>query len=313
MSPDGIVETLCEYTGRYPEEAMRQAIAQREAVVPLLLRKLEALCAPLSDEDDPIDIVLPVYLLAQFRESRAYRPLLTLIAGSDNKADEYLGDTVTMGLSRIIASLYDGDPEPLRQLVLNPLADEYVRTAVIEAFRILHIHKRVSREVVLECLQRAFEDREDEDNGFQWEAWGEAVAVMPLPELEAQARVLFSENRFFDHAESWEQLKAVFQNGEALLIEHNPSTRELIHDAVKETEGWECYRQQAVDLDSESGEDALPPLGEDSDWTAAPDEPVSGAPYVPPPKPLPYIAPLRVGRNDPCPCGSGRKYKKCCG
>ncbi|MFR8275847.1 MAG: SEC-C metal-binding domain-containing protein, partial [Desulfovibrio fairfieldensis] len=21
----------------------------------------------------------------------------------------------------------------------------------------------------------------------------------------------------------------------------------------------------------------------------------------------------RVGRNDPCPCGSGKKYKKCCG
>ncbi|HYR01938.1 MAG TPA: SEC-C metal-binding domain-containing protein, partial [Syntrophobacteria bacterium] len=20
-----------------------------------------------------------------------------------------------------------------------------------------------------------------------------------------------------------------------------------------------------------------------------------------------------VGRNEPCPCGSGRKYKKCCG
>ena len=23
--------------------------------------------------------------------------------------------------------------------------------------------------------------------------------------------------------------------------------------------------------------------------------------------------PLKVGRNDPCPCGSGKKYKKCCG
>jgi preprotein translocase subunit SecA len=21
----------------------------------------------------------------------------------------------------------------------------------------------------------------------------------------------------------------------------------------------------------------------------------------------------KVGRNDPCPCGSGRKYKRCCG
>ena len=27
----------------------------------------------------------------------------------------------------------------------------------------------------------------------------------------------------------------------------------------------------------------------------------------------PYVNPLRdVGRNDPCPCGSGKKFKKCC-
>lgn len=23
--------------------------------------------------------------------------------------------------------------------------------------------------------------------------------------------------------------------------------------------------------------------------------------------------PLRIGRNDPCPCGNGKKFKKCCG
>lgn len=27
----------------------------------------------------------------------------------------------------------------------------------------------------------------------------------------------------------------------------------------------------------------------------------------------PFIAPPKVGRNEPCPCGSGKKYKKCCG
>ena len=26
-----------------------------------------------------------------------------------------------------------------------------------------------------------------------------------------------------------------------------------------------------------------------------------------------FVAPPTVGRNDPCPCGSGKKYKKCCG
>ena len=25
------------------------------------------------------------------------------------------------------------------------------------------------------------------------------------------------------------------------------------------------------------------------------------------------VIPAKVGRNDPCPCGSGKKYKKCCG
>ncbi len=29
-------------------------------------------------------------------------------------------------------------------------------------------------------------------------------------------------------------------------------------------------------------------------------------------KPRPLIS-NKVGRNDPCPCGSGQKYKKCCG
>ena len=43
-------------------------------------------------------------------------------------------------------------------------------------------------------------------------------------------------------------------------------------------------------------------------------EPASGSPSPAPPEPGP-AASLRgkVGRNDPCPCGSGKKYKKCCG
>lgn len=26
----------------------------------------------------------------------------------------------------------------------------------------------------------------------------------------------------------------------------------------------------------------------------------------------PFVAGAKVGRNDPCPCGSGKKHKKCC-
>ena len=43
-----------------------------------------------------------------------------------------------------------------------------------------------------------------------------------------------------------------------------------------------------------------------------PSEPAQPA-ATPPQKPVPYVSPTpKVGRNDPCPCGSGRKAKKCC-
>ncbi|WP_374759328.1 SEC-C metal-binding domain-containing protein [Aeromonas hydrophila] len=24
------------------------------------------------------------------------------------------------------------------------------------------------------------------------------------------------------------------------------------------------------------------------------------------------VAPIKIGRNEPCPCGCGKKYKQCC-
>ena len=50
----------------------------------------------------------------------------------------------------------------------------------------------------------------------------------------------------------------------------------------------------------------------DASWDQPPNEiPQSSyahlaIPELPEPKPA-------VGRNDPCPCGSGKKFKKCCG
>jgi hypothetical protein len=31
------------------------------------------------------------------------------------------------------------------------------------------------------------------------------------------------------------------------------------------------------------------------------------------PRPEPHQSPGKVGRNSPCPCGSGKKFKRCCG
>jgi len=47
--------------------------------------------------------------------------------------------------------------------------------------------------------------------------------------------------------------------------------------------------------------------GEDEDFGWELDEEADGAPVFAEP------APAKIGRNAPCPCGSGKKYKNCCG
>jgi len=49
-------------------------------------------------------------------------------------------------------------------------------------------------------------------------------------------------------------------------------------------------------------------------FRSRPRKPKPMVPFANPTSPAPYdAASKKVGRNDPCPCGSGQKFKKCCG
>ena len=76
--------------------------------------------------------------------------------------------------------------------------------------------------------------------------------------------------------------------------------REPIEDVAQAVRWWGCFAKP------------LPPRPSPPPWPQPPAE----APVAPPidlTPPVPFRAPPKPGRNDPCPCGSGKKYKKCCG
>jgi uncharacterized protein len=80
-----------------------------------------------------------------------------------------------------------------------------------------------------------------------------------------------------------------------LELGHNPDQPELVIDYAK--------RKELVML--------LPMVANEfyGYWRAHPPEPVSSPAVFE----APYRAEFKPGRNDPCPCGSGKKFKKCCG
>lgn len=73
-------------------------------------------------------------------------------------------------------------------------------------------------------------------------------------------------------------------------------------------------RLRAEDEDADGGEDRFEsdddPAGLGDDEGPFDDD---GEPVDPALIPDPIVVPDRPGRNAPCPCGSGRKFKKCCG
>jgi len=70
------------------------------------------------------------------------------------------------------------------------------------------------------------------------------------------------------------------------------------------------------ELKTEPKSPVIPHIPPDSTSPAArPQPPQTPQPPSPSPEPaaVPFLRPNpKIGRNDPCPCGSGHKYKKCC-
>ena len=76
----------------------------------------------------------------------------------------------------------------------------------------------------------------------------------------------------------------------------------MMEDQARQAQEMQFQHAQAATLlaDEEENAPQLPSVGGEAGWTPEP------------PKPFKRDIP-KVGRNDPCPCGSGMKYKQCHG
>jgi len=130
-SPTELLARL-DYTepASFPKAALKEIIARRDEMIPHLISILESAHANPAEYLEGPQVMLPTYaayLLAQFRETRAYRPLLALLNLEGNRAEQFFGDSLTEDIHNILACVFDGDETPLRALIENPLANEYAR------------------------------------------------------------------------------------------------------------------------------------------------------------------------------------------
>ena len=301
MTIPEILKELEPDTGRFPMEAMRAAIEQREAITPELLRVLESVAAAPSEWAKRKDNLLPVFaifLLAQFRERPAYPLLVKIVSAPGETPFDLFGGTITEGLSQILASVYDGNPAPLHGLVESEQVNEFVRSAALNAFLVLEQTDQMPRETVLEYFSSLFHGKLQRTPSYAWSSLVCAVADLPAPELLEEVRQAYAEGLVDDTVAD---LAGIEQD----MASPKPWRRDrqrVITDAIAEMEWWSSFHPE------DSWPKKMPKLETPVPPTATPAPPPVS--YV---APKPLIREPKVGRNDPCPCGSGKKFKKCCG
>ncbi len=307
MTIPEILKELEPYTGKFPMQAMRAAVEQQEAITPELLRVVEAVAENPREYANRRDYQVhffALFLLAQFREKRAYPAIVKMMSTPGETPFGLVGDTVTEQLSQIFASVYDGNPDLLQGLVESEQVNDYVRSAALDSFLVLENTGQMPRATVVEYFRSLFHGRLQRTPSYAWSSLVCAVADLPAPEFLEEVRQAYADGLVDTMVAGLEMIERDMATPKASWRE----PKQLITDAISEMEWWAAFHPE----DSRPGK-VLPPL----DTLFPPSQPLSLEPES---SPEPDYAPAqpftrapKIGRNEPCPCGSGKKYKKCCG
>lgn len=173
MTPDEILEIFSGPPVRFPREAVEAAVAQRDEITPGLLRILEITldrAEEVSEDKLAMAHFYAMLLLAQFREPRAY-PLMLRMAGLPSKIiDGLLGDSITMHLGRVLASVSGGDIARIQALVEDEGVDEWVRGAGLTALVSLVAAGIRTREETIEFFGQLYRGRLKREWSHAWDA-----------------------------------------------------------------------------------------------------------------------------------------------
>jgi hypothetical protein len=156
MDTGKILHKLTHIDG-LPREALKAPSAQRSEMVPLFVDEIETYLAPEpAARAKPTPLFFIFHLLGEWREKAAYRPLARLLRLPRRDVDAIFGDGITTTSHRVMAAVFDGDPQPLYDIILDPKAEEFVRAGICEALAIVTLRGELDRAVAGQFLRDAF-------------------------------------------------------------------------------------------------------------------------------------------------------------
>ncbi|EPJ33852.1 hypothetical protein CP061683_0927, partial [Chlamydia psittaci 06-1683] len=185
MEISHILEDLAYDEGILPREAIEAAIVKHAQITPYLLQILEDATErvpELINDGSYQGHLYAMYLLAQFRETRALPLIIKLFSYSDDTPHAIAGDVLTEDLSRILASVCD-DESLIKELIESPGINPYVKAAGISSLVHLVGIKKISREATIRYFGELLNYRLEKSRSFAWDSLIAAICALYPGEL----------------------------------------------------------------------------------------------------------------------------------
>ena len=289
MQPEAILYHLAHAEG-LPEDAIRAARAQRDLVAPLFVDLVERYAGGDARARELQEaLFFGFHLLGEWRETSAYRPLARLLAGPADRLERVIGEAITETSHRVMAAVFDGDPRPLYQVIEAEHADEFARSRMLEAIAMITLAGGLDRAEVANYLRAALMSLQPQAENFAWHGWQSAIALLGLSELRPLIKEAFERGligpQTMDYADFDGDLEHALAHPEAPWPPWSAGEFAPFGDTIEKLSGWYAFSPEYAQRQTSTGLDLAEPA----------------------------LNPFRaVGRNDPCPCASGQKFKRCC-
>lgn len=299
METQELLARLDRHRGSFPKDLLAEVIARREEVIPRFLEIVEDIDTnpePWLADDGRMIHIYALYLLALFRETRAYPLVARIFSRPGEFPFELAGDVVTQDLGRILASVSGGEVSGMTALIENEHANEYVRALAMEGMVSLVTTGQRTRDEVMAYFLQLFQKLERKP-GAHWDGLAHVCAdLWPQEAIEELGRA-YEDGLVDTGSIDWQDVEHALALGRQGAMQRARYRDPVITDVAKDMGWMQCFHKAEEDYkrEEDSEEDVLEPLL--SEYATAP---------------IRRTAP-KVGRNEPCPCGSGKKFKKCCG
>ena len=275
----------------FPEEAFRIITANKEEAIPYLRQAVaHAINKGIELDDDYQLHFYAMYLLGEFQDRESFPKIVELATLPEKEADYLLGDCITADLREILYNTYNGDMELLKKSIQDRNVNEFVRSAMLDVVGQLYLDGILAENEWKDFLRQNIHDGRDYD--YLYNAIGYIICQCHFIDMLPEIRYMF-EQELID-----EMSMGKYDSYVDAMFEYREDEKNFCKtsmNAADSLRSWAMFEDESdKEVSRKIDKDFERMLrGMDREWNTPAKK-------------------IKIGRNDPCPCGSGKKYKVCC-